>query len=121
MHRRHGARPVALVAGDRQADGVFPQWSIAQNITIRSLSRLRHGPLISPGREEAMAESWREKIGIRTPNMDNNILSLSGGNQQKALFARALGSDARTILMDDPMREFDIGTKLSEVYEQSAR
>jgi ribose transport system ATP-binding protein len=48
--------------------------------------------------------------------MNNNILSLSGGNQQKALFARALGSDARIILMDDPMRGVDIGTKL-EVYD----
>ena len=48
--------------------------------------------------------------------MDNNILSLSGGNQQKALFARALGSDARIVLMDDPMRGVDIGTKL-EVYD----
>ena len=47
---------------------------------------------------------------------DNNILSLSGGNQQKALFARALGSDARILLMDDPMRGVDFGTKL-EVYD----
>ena len=48
--------------------------------------------------------------------MNNNILSLSGGNQQKALFARALGSDASIVLMDDPMRGVDIGTKL-EVYD----
>ena len=62
-----------------------------------------------------MAETWRERIGIRTPDVDNNILSLSGGNQQKALFARALGSDAGIVLMDDPMRGVDIGTK-QEVY-----
>ena len=108
--------PVALVAGDRQSDGVFPQWSIAQNIGIRSLARLRTGPLISPRREAALAHSWRERIRIRTPDIDNNILSLSGGNQQKALFARALASDARVVLMDDPMRGVDYGTKL-EVYD----
>ncbi|MCV3208183.1 sugar ABC transporter ATP-binding protein [Mesorhizobium sp. YC-39] len=108
--------PVALVAGDRQSDGIFPQWSIAQNIGIRSLARLRNGLLISPQREAELASFWREKIGIRTPDMNNNIFSLSGGNQQKALFARALGSDARIVLMDDPMRGVDIGTKL-EVYE----
>ena len=62
-----------------------------------------------------MAETWRERINIRTPDVDNNILSLSGGNQQKALFARALGSDAGIVLMDDPMRGVDIGTK-QEVY-----
>jgi ribose transport system ATP-binding protein len=108
--------PVALVAGDRQSDGIFPQWSIAENIGIRSIARLRRGLLISPDREAALARDWQVKIGIRTPDMANNILSLSGGNQQKALFARALGSDARIILMDDPMRGVDIGTKL-EVYD----
>ena len=63
----------------------------------------------------AMGEEWKQKIGIRTPDMENPILSLSGGNQQKVLFARALGSDADIILMDDPMRGVDIGTK-QEVY-----
>ena len=108
--------PVALVAGDRQADGIFPNWSISQNIGIRSLARLRNGLLISPRREADLARYWQKRINIRTPNMDNNILSLSGGNQQKALFARALGSDAKIVLMDDPMRGVDIGTKL-EVYD----
>jgi ribose transport system ATP-binding protein len=112
----HVTEPVALVAGDRQTDGIFPQWSIAKNIGIRSLARLRNGLLISSRKEEELSEVWRKKIGIRTPDMDNNVLSLSGGNQQKALFARALGSDARIVLMDDPMRGVDIGTKL-EVYD----
>ena len=108
--------PVALVAGDRQADGIFPLWSIAENIGIRSIGRLRSGLLISTEREDDLAETWQKKIGIRTPDLHNNILSLSGGNQQKALFARALGSDASIVLMDDPMRGVDLGTKL-EVYE----
>ncbi|MER8486444.1 sugar ABC transporter ATP-binding protein [Mesorhizobium sp. M1322] len=108
--------PVALVAGDRQSDGIFPQWSIAQNIGVRSLKRLRNGLLISPQREAELATFWQRKIGIRTPDMNNNIFSLSGGNQQKVLFARALGSDAKIVLMDDPMRGVDIGTKL-EVYD----
>lgn len=117
----HGTRVsaqagVALVAGDRQVDGVFPLWSIAENITVRSLKRLRQGLLLSPAQESAMAEEWRKRIGIRTPDMGNPILSLSGGNQQKALFARALGSDARILVMDDPMRGVDIGTKL-DVYD----
>ena len=108
--------PMALVAGDRQSDGIFPQWSIAQNIGVRSIRSFRVGPFISAGREAALASFWRAKIAIRTPDLNNNILSLSGGNQQKALFARALGSDARIVLMDDPMRGVDIGTKL-EVYD----
>jgi ribose transport system ATP-binding protein len=107
---------VALVAGDRQADGIFPLWSIAENIGVRSLRRLSQGLLISRRREQALANFWRDKIKIRTPDIRNNILTLSGGNQQKALFARALGSDARIVLMDDPTRGVDVDTKL-EVYD----
>jgi len=118
-HPRAGATvsaPVALVAGDRQSDGVFPGWSIAHNIGARSLKKLRSGPLLSPRLEKELADAWRERIKIRTPDVHNNILSLSGGNQQKALFARALASDARIMLMDDPMRGVDFNTKL-EVYD----
>jgi ribose transport system ATP-binding protein len=83
---------------------------------VCSLAKLRQGLLISRRREAALANFWRDKIGIRTPDIRNNILSLSGGNQQKALFARALGSDARVMLMDDPTRGVDVGTKL-EIYD----
>jgi len=72
--------------------------------------------LINPSTEAAIGADWQDRIKIRTPDMKNNILSLSGGNQQKALFARALASEAKIILMDDPMRGVDIGTKL-EVYD----
>jgi ribose transport system ATP-binding protein len=108
--------PVALIAGDRQTDGIFPLWAIAENIGIRSIRSLRKGLLISPELEDKFAERWQRRVNIRTPNMRNNILSLSGGNQQKALFARALGSEAKIVLMDDPMRGVDVGTKL-EVYD----
>lgn len=116
--------PVALVAGDRQTDGVFPLWSIGQNITVSSLAALRRGVLLDPQAEQAMAARWQQRMGIRTPDMANPILSLSGGNQQKALFARALASESALILMDDPMRGVDVGTK-REVYaivqEEAAR
>ncbi len=105
----------AIVAGDRQTDGVFPLWSIRENVTISSLSRMTSRMLIDASSEVEMAADWKQRIGIRTPDVDNPILSLSGGNQQKVLFARSLGSDADIILMDDPMRGVDIGTK-QEVY-----
>ena len=102
--------PMALVAGDRQADGVFPLWSIAANMTARALPHLCRWRLIDLKAEFAMAQEWRERLHLVTPSILNPILSLSGGNQQKALFARALASNADIILMDDPMRGVDIGT-----------
>jgi len=108
--------PVALVAGDRQTDGIFHLWSIGQNITVSSLRNMTKQSMIEQDKEQEMSDHWQQKIKIKTPDMNNNILSLSGGNQQKALFARALGSDANIILMDDPMRGVDVGTK-REVYD----
>ena len=106
---------VAVVAGDRQNDGVFPLWSINKNISIGSLRELLQRWLVDGGAEARLGATWQDRLAIQTPDMDNPILSLSGGNQQKALFARALGSKADIILMDDPMRGVDVGTK-HEVY-----
>ena len=112
--------PVALVAGDRTSDGVFPLWSIERNMSARWLPHLTKGGLIDVKAEHAAAVSWRERLQLRTPDVGQPILSLSGGNQQKALFARALGSPAKMILMDDPMRGVDVGTK-QDVYAMIAR
>jgi ribose transport system ATP-binding protein len=106
----------AFIAGDRQSDGIFNLWSIGENTTVSALKTLKRGPLIAEERETTIARDWQKRIGIRTPDMNNNILTLSGGNQQKALFARALASEADIVLMDDPMRGVDVGTKL-EVYD----
>ncbi len=106
----------AFVAGDRIVDGVFPIWSILRNMSISALAQWQRFGLTNPAQEAEFGRDWREKIGIRTQELGNPVLSLSGGNQQKALFARALGSAAPLVLMDDPMRGVDIGTK-QDVYE----
>ncbi len=113
MRRR--TAEVTFVAGDRSLNGVFPLWSILKNLTIANLNTLSPGGLLRDDREEALGTAWKERIEIRTNDMDNRILSLSGGNQQKVLFARALATSAPVVLMDDPMRGVDVGTK-QEVY-----
>ena len=107
---------VTFVAGDRRLNGTFDLWSILRNMTVASLPDLARRGLLSDPAEVARGAGWREKIEIRTPDMGNGILSLSGGNQQKVLFARALSTRAPVVLMDDPMRGVDVGTK-REVYQ----
>lgn len=109
------AASVAFVAGDRAEDGNFPLWSILRNMTLTLLPQLTRFGLVDGRRETGIAGDWRQRIEVRTRDMANPILSLSGGNQQKVLFARALASNAPVVLMDDPMRGVDIGTK-QEVY-----
>lgn len=106
---------VAFVAGDRHVDGNLPLWSILKNLTITLLPDLTRRWLIRRTEEAETARGWRERIDIRTKDLENPILSLSGGNQQKVLFARALATRAPVVLMDDPMRGVDIGTK-QDVY-----
>jgi ribose transport system ATP-binding protein len=107
---------VAFVAGDRVKDGVFPSWSIGANLSIGAMPGLSRAGFISPEGEAALGQAWRDRIRIKTADMDQPILSLSGGNQQKVLFARALAADSQIVLMDDPLRGVDLGTKL-EVYQ----
>lgn len=107
---------VAYVSGDRQSDGVFPLWSIIKNTSICSYKQMLRRLLIDRDLEREMCCKWRDLIRIKTPDIQNNIFSLSGGNQQKVLFARALGSVAEIVLMDDPMRGVDVNTK-REVYD----
>jgi len=107
---------VAFIAGDRQTDGIFPLWSILKNVSICSYRRIMRRQLIDLKLERQIGEKWHDLMRIKTPNVENNIFSLSGGNQQKVLFARALSSDAEIILMDDPMRGVDVETR-SEVYD----
>ena len=105
-----------FVAGDRRLNGTFDMWSILRNMTVASLPDMtRHG-MVNRQAEAERATAWQSRIAIRTPDMNNPILSLSGGNQQKVLFARALSTRAPVVLMDDPMRGVDVGTK-QEVYD----
>ncbi|MFK7763720.1 MAG: ATP-binding cassette domain-containing protein [Roseobacter sp.] len=106
---------MVFVAGDRQRDGVLPLWSILRNISISVLRQGAKLGLVDNANETRVAAEWKARIGIRTENTDNPILSLSGGNQQKVLFARALASPAPIVVMDDPMRGVDLGTK-QDVY-----
>ncbi|WP_245314770.1 ATP-binding cassette domain-containing protein [Sinorhizobium alkalisoli] len=107
---------VTFVAGDRRLNGVFDLWSVLKNFSIASLHDLALRGVVDAEAEAERAGEWKRRIDIRTPDMTNRMLSLSGGNQQKVLFARSLATRAPVVLMDDPMRGVDVGTK-QEVYE----
>ncbi|GGE05763.1 ABC transporter ATP-binding protein [Aureimonas endophytica] len=112
---RGGTTRSAFVAGDRGHEGTFALWSIADNLTILSLGALQRGGFLSERSARDLAQVWSERLKVKAPSIDTPIAALSGGNQQKVLFARALASDAEVIFLDDPMRGVDVGTK-EEVY-----
>jgi ribose transport system ATP-binding protein len=87
-----------------------------KNITLQVYGRMKSFLFINPAKEAVVAEKWKKVIDIKTDSVDTCILNLSGGNQQKVLFARCLESDSPIVLMDDPTRGVDVGTK-EEIYK----
>ena len=106
---------VAYLSGDRNREGIFAGWSVAQNISIGALRRIARYGLVSPAEEAALAKLWIDRLEIRTSGRDSLISNLSGGSQQKVLLARVLASGAKLILLDDPTRGVDVATT-AEIY-----
>mgnify|MGYP001193067734 CR=1 FL=1 len=108
VSRKGGA---SFVSGDRQKEGVFPLWSVLSNIALGRLEGRTPLGLVHERTEREAARVAAEKLKLDPNRFDSPILDLSGGNQQKALVARALVGDADTILFDDPTRGVDVAAK----------
>lgn len=115
---KHGVKvnsTVSYVSGDRTKEGVFPLWNIKDNILIANLDRLKGKVLLDEKKSNESAQQWYDKLAFRAEGIESNIMSLSGGNQQKALIARGIASEADIILLNDPTAGVDINTK-KEIY-----
>ena len=102
---------VAFVSGDRAKEGVFQHWSIKKNASITNLMRPDMSKIINNKKEAQKVQDWFDRLKIKAPSIESNLVSLSGGNQQKVIIARALLSGADIILLDDPTRGVDVETK----------
>ncbi len=107
---------IAYVSGDRTKEGVFHLWDIKNNILIANLDRLKGKILLDKKKSNESAQYWYDKLKFRAEGIESNIMSLSGGNQQKALIARGIASEADIIILNDPTAGVDIGTK-QDIYE----
>ncbi|HEX3615870.1 MAG TPA: sugar ABC transporter ATP-binding protein [Solirubrobacteraceae bacterium] len=105
---------VAYVSGDRSQRGIFRYWSVRDNASIASLKKLTLRGLLSGRLESDLIDDFRRSLSI-VGAPDSPIVSLSGGNQQKVLMARALAADAEILLLDDPTRGVDQMTK-ADIY-----
>src|SRR5207244_4233915 len=95
---------VAFVSGDRPREGILPLWSVAHNISLSALRRMTHWGLLDRRKEHNFVAQWVDRLQLQAVGPDAPIISLSGGNQQKAIIARALGTAASLVLLDDPTR-----------------
>ena len=114
---RHG---IGYVPEDRKNQGLFLGMSVAKNICMNVLGSVsRHG-LIFSGKVAGIAQAAVEKLNIRTPSINREVMYLSGGNQQKVLLSRWLEIAPKVLILDEPTRGIDVGAK-SEIFRLIGR
>jgi len=106
----------AFVTEERRSSGIFGILGIRENTVISSLKKWRRGPLLSKRKMNRITLEYIKKLGVKTPDENTKIRSLSGGNQQKVIFARWLLLEPTVLLLDEPTRGIDVGAKY-EIYE----
>jgi len=109
--RKASNHAISLVPEDRKTDGIIETLSIRENISIAGLGRVSRGPFISRRRELAAVNQLTAQLQLKASDLELPITALSGGNQQKAMLARALMCSPAILLMDEPTRGVDVGAK----------
>ncbi len=106
---------VALVTNDRKRTGLIPGMDIIANTTLASLPRLSPAGWINRAAEARQASDSARRLNLLAASLRQSVSSLSGGNQQKVVLARWMGTQPRIVLLDDPTRGVDVGAK-HEIY-----
>jgi erythritol transport system ATP-binding protein len=104
-------RGLALIPEDRQREGLVPVLSIAANLTLASLSKFLRLFHIRTDLENKAVDQSIKTFSIKAPNPQLEVTSLSGGNQQKVVIGKALMTNPKVLLMDEPSRGIDVGAK----------
>jgi ribose transport system ATP-binding protein len=102
---------IGLLTEDRKADGLLMLQSLAFNVTITQLADVSSRKLLSRDKERRAVHRYVDRLDIRTPGAAALVRNLSGGNQQKAIFAKWLHARCRILLIDEPTRGVDVGAK----------
>ena len=106
---------LAYVTEDRKGDGLVLTNSIKRNITLSRLGFVSKHGVLDADLEKAKAEEYRQKLGIKTPSVEQYVNNLSGGNQQKVLVAKWMYAEPDIMMLDEPTRGIDVGAKY-EIY-----
>ncbi len=102
---------IGFLTEDRKAEGIVPEMSVRENMTLALLPKLVKNGRIDRKREKELVAGFIKALGIKTSTMEQPIRELSGGNQQKVLLARWLAINPKLLILDEPTRGVDVGAK----------
>ena len=102
---------LAYVTEDRKGNGLILIQDVKQNITLANLQEISHRSVVDNNAEIRVAEEYRESLDIKTPSVEQKVLNLSGGNQQKVSVAKWLFAKPDMLILDEPTRGIDVGAK----------
>ena len=102
---------MGFVPEDRKLQGLILGMAVRENTTMASMRRtLVHG-MVNRRREEEITQEYVDRLGIRTPGIEQKVVNLSGGNQQKVVIAKWLATGPKVLILDEPTRGIDVGAK----------
>ena len=106
---------IGYLSEDRKRYGIIVDKSVAENSTMANLKNFVKGIFINKKEEENVTKTYIQRLNTKTPNTDQLVVNLSGGNQQKVVLAKWLVKDCDILIFDEPTRGIDVGAK-SEIY-----
>jgi ABC-type sugar transport system ATPase subunit len=106
---------IGLVPEDRKTQGLVLSLPVRKNISLPSLDQFIRRGLVDEKQEVRVIKKYMDQLDIRTSSIDQEVQYLSGGNQQKVVLAKWLTTDPKIIILDEPTRGIDVGTKF-EMY-----
>lgn len=107
---------IGMVPEDRKIQGLIQMMSIRNNMILPILDETSSGPLNNSKKQNEVVDQFVKELEVKTQNVKNPVSSLSGGNQQKVVIGKWLAMDPKILIMDEPTRGIDVGTK-SEIYK----
>jgi rhamnose transport system ATP-binding protein len=106
---------LALVPEDRRKQGLVLESSVARNLTLATRRKLSRNGFLTSAIENRAAKEWASRLEVKTSALDTEVGTLSGGNQQKVVLSKWLSTNPQVLIIDEPTRGIDVGTK-SEVH-----
>ena len=107
---------IGYLSEDRKRFGIVVQKSVAENSTMASMENFIKGLFINKAKENKVAQEYVESLATKTPGVDQLVVNLSGGNQQKVVIAKWLIRNCDILIFDEPTRGIDVGAK-NEIYK----